>query len=394
MAESDPTIEPSEAEGVNPEEFAAMMDFLDAFNDNNGMGSDADNPADERRRAITETAVPATGDLANALPGDNPPVTPEQLNALSDATVKRGREITGDASGDVVNTETPNTIEDADADALNARLRPFLELAARRYGDFVESRLPKSKLAEYRKLQNAMKDAVDKKNSGDFDTARAAMDKFIDDNFDDIKNDMRRKMDEPPDPKKWEVMKVILEIAKLAGIIGALAWFFSKNDGCWMWEGGAKSRKLEWADFSKKPDLCACSADDNLVSKGKKCPKPTPKKGKPNYPPCPPNEELGCTVRDGSKINEDGIFYSYYVTSPLGEWNNVVNQSHKLSKGAGEGLLTIARWSILIGSLLAAMFLAYQGVQKKSGAISYYIMSGILLLVGILGYWYIGTQIK
>lgn len=389
MAE-EPPIEPSAAEDINPEEFKSMMDFLDVFSENNGMGSERDT-ASKRRENINEASVAAAGDLANALPGDNPQVTPEQLDKLNTQAVSIGRDLTNNP-GDIVKTTTPDTISTADANALNGRLRPFLELAANRYGDFVKSRLSKSKLAEYNKLQTALQDAVNDKNPDAFEKARAAMDKFIDNNFDDIKGDMRRRMDEPPDPKKWEVMKTILKLAGLAGILGGIAWFFSKNDGCWMWEGGAKSRKLEWADWSTTPYLCACSGDDVLISKGEPCPSPAPSPDKPNYPPC--NGEADCTVKDGSKINDDGIFYSYYVTSPLGEWNNIVNQSNKLGKNVGEGLLTIAKWGILIGSLLMAIFLAYQGVQKKSGAISYYLMAGVLLLIGSLGYWYIGTQIS
>ena len=349
----------------------------------------------QRQEQFAEGQRGPAATIANGVTGDTPPLTPEDLEAVDDAATDLANEA-GNEPDSILQQDTPPSMEGDSGDNANARLRPFMEWATDRYSQFVESRLPSDKLAEYKKLQNDMEEAAKDKSSDNFKTAREAMEKFIDDNFGDIKDAMRERSDNPPDPKKWEVAKAFLKLLGIFGVLGGLAWFFSKNNGCWKVEGGAMSEKINVFDFSKKPQYCACGPNSATVTNLDECEKVYKRDPpEPGYVTCPDWSYPACTVMDGDgNLNADGIYYLYYVTSPIGEWNNIVNQGGKLTKKAGEGLLKIVQWGILIGSLLMAMFLAYQGVQKKSGAISYYVMAGVLLLVGILGYWYIGTQIK
>ena len=335
--------------------------------------------------------------LANSTGGKIPRATPEDLATVSNAATKMAAEAESAGGPDhLVAQDTPSSMQGETGDNANARLRPFMEWAADRYSDFVESRLPSDKLAEYKRLQDAMEEAAKGQDAGKFKTAREAMEKFVDDNFGDIKDAMRERSDNPPDPKRWEAFITFLKLAGIFGVLGGIAWFFSKNNGCWKVEGGAMSEQINVFDFSQNPQYCSCGPDSATVTNLDAC-GDVHKKDPPDpwFVTCPEWCYPACTVMDDDgNLNADGIYYMYYITSPIGEWNNIVNQGAKLAKGGGKGLLAIAQWGILIGSLLMAMFLAFQGVQKKSGAISYYVMAGVLIIVGILGYWYIGTQIN
>ena len=160
-----------------------------------------------------------------------------------------------------------------------------------------------------------------------------------------------------------------------------------KEYGCWKWSGGAKSQKLNDFDFSKGNNkmYCSCSDTDNFDT-----PQPLtswcpiePGKGDPTYVTCPPYKYPACTIKSGL----GGIYYSYYIASPLGVFNSLVNQTSKIIKKGGEGLIEIVKWIVVVICVFISLYFTYEGIVNEEWlyAVGVLVISG----VGTAGYFLI-----
>ena len=182
------------------------------------------------------------------------------------------------------------------------------------------------------------------------------------------------------------------------GAVGAMIYAMSssrnrRGEGpditCWKYENGVKTDKVEPFNFNNNnKQYCSCGPDDLYRTNLDSCPaKPADISiGEPGFLTCPYWNYPKCTLYDeNGDLNSDGLFYSYSEVSPLDEINNVINAAENLTNESG--ILQITRWIIFVVAILTSMFLVYRGVSLES--IPYFVASGVILIGGMLGFWFI-----
>lgn len=189
-----------------------------------------------------------------------------------------------------------------------------------------------------------------------------------------------------PGDTRGRYFKSLLCLAKIGTIFAMMIFivhWFSQDTGCWEYQGGAKTRKLNlgFPFNSTNAGYCTCSANSAMStaepvetwcsSAMEAAGKSQIESGDEWYVTCPPYKETACNV---SPTNPDGIFYSYYISSPIGIWNSACNQLSKAGKGAGNSILTIVKYGIIIICIFISLFFVYKSITEKQ----------LLYLIGIL----------
>ena len=260
--------------------------------------------------------------------------------------------------------------------------------------DVGEKDMPAEIKTKLNKLGDDFKNEFDA--AGDDDAARdriiqkhnEALDQFIKD------NNLSRAAATSARFTRYQIIGGLLGLSVVGALIFALGFVFSRNNGCWQYKNGVKSERIDRFDFTDNKQFCACGPDNPYVTNLDSCP-PIPAdtiSGQPGYITCPNWNYPKCTVIDenGNLNKGDGLYYSYYSSSPLGEINNLIDEVEKLTSGGGGRILQITRWIIFVVAILMSMFLVYKGVSLES--IPYYVASGVILIGGMLSFWFIGTR--
>ena len=348
-------------------------------------------PEEQKAREVENDKMQAksTGEIVQSLDlpsGVEPPYS-EDLNKLQDTS--RGLAESVDKPGEILPKleESAGNIDEDVGNRLDSSLRPFLETMASKIESLIKDSSGEAKLTEFKSLQGKVTEAVENKDPAAYEEATADLDSFIEESLGDSKISLEEKTKGKGNLKNFSRIVSFLKLVGIIGLLGLLTALFMMDNGCWKWTGGAKSQKLNDFDFSKDDNkkFCACSNTRNFET-----PKPLSSwcpsgvsKGTPTYVTCPPYQYPACTVATDSS----GVYYSYYIASPLGVFNSLVNQTAKIIKKTGTGLMNFIRWGVLIVGMLMVLYLLFNGVIDEN--VSYYIMAAIIAALSGAGFYFL-----
>lgn len=344
----------------------------------------------EARQAENDKAqAKATGEIVQSLnlPDGAEPPSSEDLNKLQDTSRDLAESV--DKPGEILPKleESAGNIDEDAGNRLDSSLRPFLETMASKIESLIKDSSGEAKLTEFKSLQSKVTEAVENKDPAAYEEATANLDSFIEESLGDSKTALEETTEGKGNLKNFSRIASFLKLLGIIGLLGLLTALFMMDNGCWKWTGGAKSQKLNDFDFSKDDNkkFCACSNTSNFET-----PKPLSSwcpsgvsKGSPTYVTCPPYQYPACTI---TKDPSD-IYYSYYIASPLGVFNSLVNQTTKIIKKAGGGLMNFIRWGVLIAGMLMVLYLLFNGVIDEN--VSYYIMAAIIAALSGVGFYFL-----
>jgi hypothetical protein len=283
--------------------------------------------------------------------------------------------------------DSAGSIDEDTGNRLNSSLRPFLESMSSKIDSLIKDSAGKDKFSQFKKLQSKVTEAVENKNPDAYEEASKNLDSFIEDSLKETKTALEEKTEGKGNLKNFSRIASFLKLLGIIGLLGLLTALFMMDNGCWKWLGGAKSQKLNDFDFSKGNNkmYCSCSDTNNFDT-----PQPLTSwcpigsgKGDPTYVTCPPYKYPACTI----KTDPGGIYYSYYVASPLGVFNSLVNQTTKIIKKGGEGLIKIVKWIVVVICVFISLYFTYEGIVNEEWlyAVGVLVISG----VGTAGYFLI-----
>lgn len=346
----------------------------------------------EQRQQIQETndAAQATAtskvlDNVN-LDGTTPPTVDQLKQAqatsrtLADNSATEGDILTG--LDDAVN-EIP---DDAQA-SLDGTMRPFFEAMSSKIDDLIKRASGSAKFNEYKRLQGKVTEAVESKDPDAYNAATKELDSFIEDSLKESKTSLSEKTEGRGNLKNFSRIISLLKLLGIIGLLGLLTVLFKMNDGCWKWQDGAKSLKITDFDFSDGDNkkFCSCSNTNDFETPQPLswCPSDV-NKGSPTYVVCPPYNYPACTV----KTDSSGIYYSYYITSPLGVFNSMVNQTSKVIKNAGSGIMNIVKWAVVVICVIATLYFGFSTFDTEEvGNRMYYGVATLLFAGGGVAGW-------
>lgn len=309
----------------------------------------------------------ATGEIVQSLelPEGVDPPSSEDLNKLQDTSRELADSV--DTPGDILpklDASAGNIDEDA-GNRLNSSMRPFLETMNSKIEDLIKENSGEAKFSQFKDLRDKVTDAVENKDPAAYEEATANLDSFIEEELGDSKTALEEKTEGRGNLKNFSRLASFLKLLGIIGLLGLLTALFMMDNGCWKWTGGAKTQKINDFDFSKDGNkkFCACSDTSNFNT-----PQPLSSwcrsgvtKGTPTYVTCPPYQYPACTV----KKDPSGIYYSYYIASPLGVFNSLVNQTTKIIKKTGQGLLVFVRWAVVIICIFISLYFTYLGFTEE-----------------------------
>ena len=336
--------------------------------------------AKARETANDEAQAQTTGKLLEALPereGVDPP-TLKNINKLQDTTRELAESV--DKPGDILPKleESAGNIDEDAGNRLNSSMRPFLETMNSKIEDLIKENSGEAKFSQFKNLRDKVTDAVENKDPAAYEEATANLDSFIEEELGDSKTALEEKTEGRGNLKNFSRIASFLKLLGIIGLLGLLTALFMMDNGCWKWTGGAKTQKINDFDFSKDGNkkFCACSDTSNFDTPqplSSWCPSGVTK-GTPTYVTCPPYQYPDCTV----KKDPSGIYYSYYIASPLGVFNSLVNQTSKIIKKGGQGLLVFVRWAVVIVCVFISLYFTYLGFTEEEWiyAIGVLVMAG------------------
>ena len=354
-------------------------------------GFDQLTPEEQKARQAENDRVQATAtsDIINSLklPDGSELSSREDINKLQDTSRSLAESV--ETPGQILPKlkESAASIDEDVGNRLNSSFRPFLETMSSKIESLIKDNSGEAKLTEFKNLQNKVTEAVENKDPATYEEATVNLDSFIEESLGESKTALEEKTEGRGNLKNFSRISSFLKLVGIIGLLGLLTGIFMMDNGCWRWSGGAKTQKLNDFDFSKDDNkkFCACSNTsdfDTPIPLSSWCPNGI-SKGNPTYVTCPPYQYPKCTI----KTDPSGIYYSYYITSPLGIFNTLVNQTTKIVKKTGTGVMTFIRWGILILGILMGLYLLFNGVID--GRVSYYIMAIIIAILSGLGFYFI-----
>ena len=335
----------------------------------------------EQRQAENDRAqAQATGEIIKSI--DSPegvdPPSNEDLNKLQD-TSRTLAESVG-KPGEILpklEKSAGNIDEDA-GNRLNSSLRPFLEAMSSNIDSLIEDSDGAEKFSEFKSLQAEVTESVESKDPEAFEEATENLDSFIDESLTESKKALEEKTEGKGNLKNFSRIASFLKLLGIIGLLGLLTALFMMDNGCWKWTDGARSQKINDFNFSKDGNrkFCTCSNTSDFDTPqplSSWCPSGITK-GTPTYVTCPPYQYPACTIKKGLS----GIYYSYYITSPLGVFNSLVNQTSKLLKKGGQGLLVFVKWTVVIICIFISLYFTYLGFTEEEWiyAIGVLVMAG------------------
>ena len=345
-------------------------------------GVDELTPEQEKARQTEndKAQAQATGEIVQTLnlPEGVDPPSGEDLNKLQDTSRDLAESV--DKPGEILPKleESAGNIDEDAGNRLNSSMRPFMEAMNSKIEDLIKENSGEAKFSQFKNLRDKVTEAVENKDPAAYEEATANLDSFIEEELGDSKTALEEKTEGRGNLKNFSRIASFLKLLGIIGLLGLLTVLFKMDNGCWKWTGGAKSQKLNDFDFSKDDNkkFCACSSTSNFVTPqplNSWCPSGV-SKGNPTYVTCPPYEYPTCTI----KSDPSGIYYSYYIASPLGVFNSLVNQTTKIIKTGGKGILTIVKWAILIICIFISLYFIYEGIVTEEWLYAV----GVLLIAG------------
>lgn len=284
-------------------------------------------------------------------------VTAEDLQTLNQLATKL-------SNTDVV-TDIDQTVAELPAGAgarLDASMRPFFENMTAEIKSLIEKTSGKEQLAKMEDLEAKVTQAIRARNPVAYKNSTAAVDSFIDNELDDSTTALKEKTAGRGNLKNFSRVFSFLKIAGIFGIIGLLAILAKSNNGCWKWDGGAKTQKINDFDFTKDDNrkFCACSDTNNFETPqplSSWCPSGV-SDGSPTYVTCPPYQYPVCTI----KTDSSGIYYSFYIATPLSEFNSMVNQTGKIIRNSNNlfNFRGIIKDVVVVISLFLSLYFIYK----------------------------------
>lgn len=333
------------------------------------QGVDELTPEQEKaRQAENDKAqAQATGEIVQSLnlPEGVDPPSSEDLNQLQDTSRDLAESV--DKPGDILPKleESAGNIDEDAGNRLNSSMRPFMETMNSKIEDLIKENSGEAKFSQFKDLRDKVTEAVENKDPAAYEEATANLDSFIEEELGDSKTALEEKTEGRGNLKNFSRLAPFLKLLGIIGLLGLLTALFMMDNGCWKWTGGAKTQKINDFDFSKDGNkkFCACSDTSNFDTPqplSSWCPSGVTK-GTPTYVTCPPYQYPACTV----KTDPSGIYYSYYIASPLGVFNSLVNQTTKIIKKGGQGLLVFVRWAVVIVCVFISLYFTYLGFTEE-----------------------------
>lgn len=333
-----------------------------------------------RRKANDIAQSRATGQILQSLrlPEGVDPPSSEDLNQLQDTSrdladsVYRPGDILPQLDG------FAGKINEDVGERLNSSMRPYLEAMNSKIEDLIKENSGEDKFSQFKDLRAKVTEAVENKDADAFTEATENLDSFIEEELGSSKTALEEKTKGRGNLKNFARIMSFLKLVGIIGLLGLLTALFIMDNGCWKWTGGAKTQKINDFDFSKDDNKKFCACSNNSIFETPQplsswCPSGV-SKGSPTYVTCPPYQYPACTIKE----DPSGIYYSYYISSPLGVFNSLVNQTGKIIKTGGQGLLVFIRWAVVIVCVFISLYFTYLGFTEED--LIYAI--GVLVMVG------------
>lgn len=321
----------------------------------------------DRQTENDKAQAQATGEIVQSLklPEGVDPPSSEDLNKLQDTSRNLAESV--DKPGDILPKleESAGNIDEDAGNRLNSSMRPFLETMNSKIENLIKENSGPAKFSQFKDLRDKVTDAVENKDPAAYEEATANLDSFIEEELGDSKTALEEKTEGRGNLKNFSRIASFLKLLGIMGLLGLLTALFKMDNGCWKWTGGAKIQKINDFDFSKDGNkkFCACSDTSNFDTPqplSSWCPSGIAK-GTPTYITCPPYQYPACTI----KTDPSGIYYSYYIASPLSVFNTLVNQTSKVIKNSGSGLLNLVKWVVVIICIFISLYFIYLGFTKE-----------------------------
>lgn len=311
-------------------------------------------------------------------PEGGDPASSKDLKTLQETS--RNLSESADNPGDILPNleESARNIDEDAGDRLNSSMRPFLETMNSKIEDLIKENSGEAKFSQFKNLRDKVTEAVKNKDPAAYEEATANLDSFIEEELGDSKTALEEKTEGRGNLKNFSRIASFLKLLGIIGLLGLLTALFMMDNGCWKWTGGAKTQKINDFDFSKHGNkrFCACSDTSDFDTPqplSDWCPDNV-RKGRPTYVTCKPYQYPACTI----KSDPAGVYYSYYITSPLGVFNTLVNQTTKIIKKGAQGLLVFVKWAVVLICVFISLYFTYEGIIEKEWLYAV----GVLLMAG------------
>lgn len=336
--------------------------------------------AQQRQAELNEQEVQATEQMVQSLdlPEGVDPPSSEDLNKLQDTSRDLAESV--DKPGEILPKleESAGNISEDAGNKLNSSMRPFLETMNSKIEDLIKENSGEAKFSQFKSLRDKVTEAVENKDPAAYEKATANLDSFIEEELGESKTALEEKTEGKGNLKNFSRLASFLKLLGIIGLLGLLTALFMMDNGCWKWTGGAKTQKINDFNFSKHGNkrFCACSDTSNFETPqplSDWCPDNV-RKGRPTYVTCKPYQYPACTI----KSDPAGVYYSYYITSPLGVFNTLVNQTTKIIKKGAQGLLVFVKWAVVIICVFISLYFTYEGIVEKEWLYAV----GVLLMAG------------
>lgn len=345
-------------------------------------------PEEEQQRQVEydRAEAQATGQIVQSLdlPEGVDRATSKDLNKIQDASRDLAESV--DKPGEILPKleESAGNIDEDAGNRLNTSMRPFLETMNSKIEDLIKENSGEAKFSQFKNLRDKVTEAVENKDPAAYEEATANLDSFIEEELGESKTALEEKTEGRGNLKNFSRIASFLKLLGIIGLLGLLTALFMMDNGCWKWTGGAKTQKINDFDFSKDDNkkFCACSDTSNFDTPqplSSWCPSGVTK-GTPTYVTCPPYQYPACTI----KTDPSGVYYSYYIASPLGVFNSLVNQTTKIIKKGEQGLLVFVKWAIVIICILISLYFTYLGFTEEEWL---YAVGVLAMSVAATGSW-------
>lgn len=263
-------------------------------------------------------------------------------------------------------------------------LRSIFQYMSDGFDKLVKSMKGDKVAGELDALGDKLTESVKTKDPTKIKEAIGELDNYVSENLRDVDDKIKEETEGKSSVDNFTRIKPYLKVLGLAAILSLLTIFFMKDTGCWKFSDGVKSVKINDFDFKNNTQYCSCSDSDNFSTPqplSSWCP-PGVTKGSPTYVTCPPYNYPACTIKD----NSSGIYYGYYVSSPMGVLNTTLNQAGRVFRGVTSGFSNMIANIILIITVLLVLFLVAKGATAEENGNTYYVIAGAVGAIG--GYVY------
>ena len=344
--------------------------------------------ARRRFKKITEEAAKvnneATTGVLQQLPSGRE-VTEANVEEFDNAASGLADEAKGNESNVMKNAQTKvNDLSESTKNIENS-LRSLFQYLSDGFDNLVKSTKGDKVAADLESLNNNLTEAVETGDPEQIEEETAKLDSFAKENLGEVDDKIKEETEGKGSVDIFTRIKPYLKVLGLAAILALLTIMFIKDTGCWKFSDGVKSRKITDFDFKNNKQYCSCSDSNDFATPqplSSWCP-PGVTKGSPTYVTCPPYNYPACTVKESS----DGIYYGYYVSSPMGVLNTTLNQAGRAFRTVTGGVSNMFANIVLIITVLLVLFLIAKGATAEENGTTYYIIAAAVCAVGGFVYY-------